>query len=258
MMPFLRSIATAFSFFSCIPMPHFPWEERNLRYVFCAFPLVGIVSGLLLLGWTWLAELLGLGTFFYAAGVSLLPVLLSGGIHLDGFCDVVDALASRGDATKKRNILKDPHTGAFAVIGVCAYLLFFFALATELDRSLQTTALLALSYVLSRSLSGLLSLIYPSGQEEGMLSSFRGAAERQSSVVVLCLWLAVTAAAMLFLSFPPALVMLLLALAVLAWVWYLAQRHFGGISGDLCGYFLQLAELFMLAGLVLSERMMTL
>ena len=58
--------------------------------------------------------------------MTALPVLVSGGIHTDGFIDTVDALSSYGDKEKKLEILKDPHTGAFAIIGAIMYYLLFF------------------------------------------------------------------------------------------------------------------------------------
>ena len=52
------------------------------------------------------------------------------------------------------------------------------------------------------------------------------------------------------------LLLLLLALAALAVLWRyrtVAAKQFGGITGDLAGWFLQRAELVMLAALLISE-----
>ncbi len=51
-----ETVAAAFSVFSRIPVPRTEWTERNMRYMLCAFPLVGAVIGLLLWGWSWLAR----------------------------------------------------------------------------------------------------------------------------------------------------------------------------------------------------------
>ena len=44
----LQTIAVAFAMFSALPMPQFDWNEKNMRYALCAFPLVGerALSGL--------------------------------------------------------------------------------------------------------------------------------------------------------------------------------------------------------------------
>ena len=44
-MTLLETVAVAFSMFSAIPMPQFLWNEKNMRYALCAFPLIGGVIG---------------------------------------------------------------------------------------------------------------------------------------------------------------------------------------------------------------------
>ena len=41
----LQTIAVAFAMFSAIPVPQFDWNETNMRYAMCAFPLIGAVIG---------------------------------------------------------------------------------------------------------------------------------------------------------------------------------------------------------------------
>ena len=101
--------------FSALPMPQFDWNEKNMRYALCAFPLVGVVCGAL---WC-ICGVLPLPAAARAAGFCLVPVWVTGGIHLDGYADTCDALSSYGDTAKKLEILKDPHCGAFAVIRLC-------------------------------------------------------------------------------------------------------------------------------------------
>ena len=87
----LRSLATAFSMYSSIPVPRVEWREENMRYVMCFFPLVGVVTGPAIWCWLWLCRQFGVGAPLAAVVCTALPVLVSGGIHLDGFCDTVDA-----------------------------------------------------------------------------------------------------------------------------------------------------------------------
>ena len=108
----LRSIAMAFAMFSRIPMPRIEWKKENMRYMLCALPLVGAAIGLALALWVWVCLRLKIGQTLFAAGIALMPLLLSGGIHMDGFCDTADALSSHQPAERKREILKDSHAGA--------------------------------------------------------------------------------------------------------------------------------------------------
>ncbi len=95
--------------FSRVPMPKVAWKPENMRFALAALPLVGALIGALLWGWAWLCGVLSIGKILFAAGMTLLPLLVSGGIHLDGFCDTVDALSSHATQERKREILKDPH-----------------------------------------------------------------------------------------------------------------------------------------------------
>ena len=87
----LRLIAMAFAMFSRIPMPRVEWKKENMRYMLCALPLVGAAIGLALTLWVWVCLRLKIGQTLFAAGIALIPLLLSGGIHMDGFCDTADA-----------------------------------------------------------------------------------------------------------------------------------------------------------------------
>ena len=123
-MTVLQTIAVAFAMFSAVPVPQFDWNKKNMRYSLCAFPLVGVLCGVL---WCVCASL-PLPAMVRAAGFCLIPVWVTGGIHLDGYADTCDALCSYGDTKKKLDILKDPHCGAFAVIRLCSYFVAYFAL----------------------------------------------------------------------------------------------------------------------------------
>jgi adenosylcobinamide-GDP ribazoletransferase len=201
-MIFWETVAAAFSVFSQIPVPRTEWTEKNLRYMLCAFPLVGAVIGLLLWGWSLLCQALGFGRILFAAGLTLLPVLVTGGIHLDGYCDTVDALASNASPERRREILKDTYTGAFAVIGVCAYLLLYFALATEVSGAPGTAPALGLMHVLSRALSGLAVLLFPASTNQGMLAAFKESADKRNATAVLLAVFTAAAGSLLWLSRP--------------------------------------------------------
>jgi adenosylcobinamide-GDP ribazoletransferase len=222
------------------------------------FPRVGIAVGLAGWGWLWLCRWLGFGVLLRAAGLTLVPGAVTGGIHLDGFCDTVDALASRAPAERKREILKDPHAGAFAVIGAAAYLLLYFGIASELPDKPQTPLLLLLTYVMCRVLSALSVLLFPRNEGKGLLASFRESADRTVSVVVLSVFFAAAAAGLAAAGGAAGLVMLGGALVCVGYLYFMSRRSFGGMSGDLAGFFLQIAELTMLAANILVDKAVSL
>ena len=81
----LRAVAAALAMFSAIPMPLQQWDKKHLQYVLAALPFVGFLIGLLQWTWLWAAAYYTLPPLLTGALAMLIPILLSGGIHLDGF-----------------------------------------------------------------------------------------------------------------------------------------------------------------------------
>ena len=256
-MNFIYSLFAAFSMFSALPAPQVPWEKEKIRYMLVAMPLIGAVIGVVEWLWLQICTWLSLGTILSAVGFTLIPILLTGGIHLDGFMDTVDALKSHAAPEKKRTILKDPHAGAFASIGLGAYLLAYFGLCAQLPLTNRTVLLLALIHVMSRSLSAVSGTLLPVRPGEGTLNFFHQATDK--SVGLLAVGWVVLSAVLLILAWPLAgLVMTLAAVLALLLVRRMAMKEFEGMSGDIAGFQLQAAELVMLALLVLTERILAL
>ena len=247
-MTFFETVAVAFSMFSALPMPQVDWNERNMRYSLCAFPLVGVLIGLCCWGWSRVCTLVPLPPLLCGAGLCLIPVWITGGIHLDGYADTCDALASHAGVEKRQEILKDPHLGTFAVIRLCCWFLADFALWCTLQE-LRVWTIIGI-FGLSRSLSGLSLTSFPLREGSGLARSFAEAADR-ARVRRILIGLCIGFAALLSVSggWPCIIV------ATFVFLYYrrLCVKDFGGLSGDLAGWFLQTAELWMLGALVLWQ-----
>lgn len=241
----IRSLISAFAMYSRIPMPMIEWKEENRRYALCFFPLIGAVIGAIMLLWHWLCGVLGAGDLLFAAGCTVIPIAVTGGIHLDGFCDVSDAKASCADREKALEIMKDSRVGAFAVIDVVLYLLVQTALFSELR---NTSAMLcaALGFVLSRSLSGLAAVTLRCAKKSGTLQDFSLPAHKKITVTALSCTAVLSA--VLAVIFSPAAGIAADVGAALSFAYYrsFAYKRFGGITGDLEGWFLQICELTVL------------
>lgn len=246
----IGTVLVAFAMFSALPVPQPVWNEKNMRFALCAFPLVGAVCGALWWGWSAVCGWLDAPELLRGAGLCLLPVLVTGGIHLDGYADTCDALASRAPAEKKQEILKDPRCGAFAVIRLCGYFTAYLALAAALRTSGRALLCMGLAFVLERALSGLAVSRFPLARNTGLAHTFATAADRKTVGRILAAASALCGGGMLAAGGIAGAVMLTAGL----WVFWryrrVADREFGGVSGDLAGWFLQRAELWMLAALV--------
>ncbi len=252
-MIFLRSLASAFLMYSRIPMPGVEWKEENRRYSLCFFPLIGAVIGALLLLWQRVCHAAGIGSAVNAAVCVLIPVIVTGGIHIDGFCDTTDAISSYSDRQKRLEIMKDPHIGSFAVIGLCGMFILQFGLFCEIKNCFAA----AVGYVLSRSLSGLAAVTFRSAKSGGALQNFVKPAHKAVTVSVLAVIVLLCAAAVIFLSGAPNIGVIVCAAAALSFVFYrfFSYRNFGGITGDTEGWFLQITETAILAAVYIAERL---
>lgn len=231
----------AFSMYSHLPMPHMQWTDRNMKYAICYFPLIGVVIGLVLNGWFYAAEALRLTDNLRAAVLVVLPILITGGIHMDGFLDTSDALSSWKDREAKLEIMKDSHAGAFAIIcGLCYFTLAFGAWS-QADKS--DLLLLGMVPVLSRSLSALALVRFPKAKNTGLLRTFSDAAANAVVTGVMAGYLAVLAAAMIGLGGSKGTATLLTGLGVFIYYYVMSKAKFGGTTGDVAGYFVQLCEL---------------
>ena len=250
-MNLLGSFMIAFSMYSKIPMPQVEWTKERMRYAMCFFPLIGAVIGAACALVFFVARRLGAGALFSAAAGTVTPLLLSGGIHMDGFLDVTDARHSYGERGKKLEILKDPHTGAFAIIGMGVYLLCYAAAFSEL--SWEQIRLLGAVFVMERALSGLSVVSFPMAKKDGLAAQFSQAAVKRAVRIAMLFYLIACAGWLLYFGRAAGALCIAAAAAVYLGSYRMAVREFGGITGDLAGYFLQCCELFLIMLLALCR-----
>ena len=251
----LKSLCLAFTTYSRIPVPRVEWTEKNLRWCICFFPLIGAVLGAVEFLWMWLSQMLALPALLRGAVAAALPLLLTGGIHLDGFCDTVDALSSHQSRERRLEILKDPNAGAFAVIFLGVWLLLYFAAWFCVESTAGLWAA-GLAFILSRSLSGLALTNWVQARKNGMLRTVSDAAKKKTVNIVMMVYIIICIVLLPLLSgWRGALVIAVNALALL-WYRLMSYSKFGGVTGDLAGCFLSLAELGSMLILAITEALL--
>ena len=139
-----NNFKVAFAMYSKIPMPMADWNKENMKYTFCFFPFIGLVIGALsyLVGWA--GGKFGFNPSFVSAVLVLVPVAVTGGIHVDGLLDTSDALSSWQERERRLEILKDSHAGAFAVITACAFFLIWYGAYSQLWTDRRALLIMAL------------------------------------------------------------------------------------------------------------------
>ena len=253
-MKFIKnSFIIAFSMYSKVPMPRAEWDEDNMKYVMCFFPLIGAVIGAAIVAWDYVGNLLPLSPVFHTIVMVLLPIVITGGIHMDGFLDTTDALKSYQSAQKKLEILKDPHAGAFAIIACVGY--YFLTFGVWYDMKSSNILIMAVSFVLSRALSGLSVVTFPLAKNSGLAATFSNQAKKKVTRLTMCFFIVACSVAMLYINPYLGVICLVSAMAVFLHCRRMAIKEFGGITGDIAGYFLQVCELTMAFGVVIGGKL---
>lgn len=235
----MNGLRSAINFLTILPIAPRSSAE-NLAAARIWFPLVGLLLGAILAG----ADLLLNGPFPPLLTSALLTAALAAmtrALHLDGFMDTCDALLGGFERERRLKILRDPHVGAFAVVGVISLLLIKFTAIAALPQ-MNRTAVLILFPCLSRWGMLLVMERFPYVRSEGLGTMFLGEQGRWpligGLVIALC-------AAIMFAGIPG--VVLCAAASAIAWaVGWWAARLLGGLTGDVYGAVNEISEVSVL------------
>ena len=234
-----NNFKVAFAMYSKIPMPAADWDKESMKYAMCFFPWIGLVIGLLEFVCWKVLEFLSAGELFRAAVMVLIPVVITGGIHLDGFLDTMDALSSWREKERRLEILKDPHAGAFAIIMGGFWFVACLGAAGEI--SARVLPAFCCLFWISRCFSALSVLWFPNASPKGTAAAFGKQAQRRTVTAVMIIYLA---AACLFLILLDPVFVTAAVVEALVWMYYrrMSGKYFGGITGDLAGWFVSVGE----------------
>jgi len=231
---FWNAFWMCYGMFTALPCPWRHWDESARDLMLVCLPIVGALLGVLwtalsALGMSWLTPSL------QAALIAALPWLLTGFIHLDGYMDTCDAILSWRPLEQRLRILKDVHTGAFAVVGLGILMMFSYAAAFDLEGS-NLQALIFVP-VISRCGSAFCVLtLKPIGHSEYAQTT----GKHTHRLAVAAMWLIAVAVCAVWLKMLAIALLIETAVyaASMAWAYHTLQ----GISGDVAGFALSTAE----------------
>ena len=210
---------------------------RSTRF----FPLVGLVLGICYALFAWLL-LYAVGMRALTAALLLvLPLLLTGGLHADGFMDTADGVFSGRDRERKLEIMKDSRVGAFGVVSFVMLMFVQYALISDMHPLLLIPALFVMP-VIGRFAMVLSVACFPYAREDGMGKTFADMADRKTVAIA-----AVTTAVLVLPCGLLASVALVLGVLFAFLFCRTMTKTLGGVTGDVYGAVTVLTETLVLA-----------
>jgi adenosylcobinamide-GDP ribazoletransferase len=207
-----------------------------------AFPVAGLVVGLIGAAVYVLAHKFGLSAWPASALAVAATLLATGCLHEDGLADTADGFGGGNTREQKLEIMRDSRTGAYGVCALVLSLLLRVSLLASLPSAhLVVWALLA-SHAAARAAMTALMFLLPPARSDGL--SFEAGHPPGDSVA------AAAVLGFLILAFclhPGRAVMaLILLLVVIALMTWLSMRQIGGQTGDVLGALEQVSEIAVL------------
>ncbi|MDR4461136.1 MAG: adenosylcobinamide-GDP ribazoletransferase [Nitrospirales bacterium] len=244
------SFSLAWQLLTIIPLPGGSgWKISSVMFgaSLCWFPFIGFLLGASLV----MIDRL-LGSLFHPVVLNMviltLYVLITGGLHLDGWADTVDALSGGRDPDHRLTILRDSRIGALGATGLMLILGLRYAGLLVLPVEFREGLLFCMP-ALGRwaMVIGCWGVVYP--RPEGLASQFiRTMSSRDVLVATTVMGLGLWG---LFGIGTAVVLMIAVCLVVRSAVWWMSKK-FGGITGDVLGSMNEGIEvLFLISGPVL-------
>jgi adenosylcobinamide-GDP ribazoletransferase len=239
----VRDLRIAISLCTRLPVaPSTAVGDGDVARAAWAFPLAGVLIGLIAASVYWLADRVHIPPICASVLALATSLLLTGAMHEDGLADTADGFGGGRTREKKLEIMRDSRIGTFgaSALGLSLLLRWSALAALEETRSVAT-ALIVAHGAARATLPAFMSLVAPA-RTDGLSS---GAGQPPPISVAVALGLGIAALAIGFgIGAMLAGVVLLAAIGLLlAWI---ARRQIGGQTGDVLGALEQTAEAALL------------
>ncbi len=207
-------------------------------YAVMFYPVVGFLLGSMLYGSYVVLEAYT-SEIHAAVIVFALWVLLTGALHLDGLSDTIDGLFVNKE--RALEVMKDPHTGGMGMIFSVVFLMLKAATLVALD----AIYLLPFVMMLARFNAVLAIYMYPYISPNGM-STLAKEEFTTSQFLIVLVYVSV-----LSIVFSWTLFFVSLAILFAAKTFFI--RRYGGFSGDIYGFVIEITELILLNIIVIGH-----
>lgn len=220
------------------------WTAEDFGHSTRFFPLVGLVQGVIYLLFAWLLlPVLGQSAVF-ASLMLILTIIITGGLHYDGFMDTMDGLLSARSRERMLEIMKDSRVGSYGALAAICLILLQWSLLREIDESLIFLAVYTMPLI-GRMGMVLVIAAFPYARPQGLGKAFADMADRGTLLVA-----GVTTLAALIPLGQVAMAALAAGLAAAYLFGRYASSKLGGVTGDVYGAAELLTEATVLASIL--------
>ncbi|MBM3246398.1 MAG: adenosylcobinamide-GDP ribazoletransferase [Candidatus Omnitrophica bacterium] len=234
----MKSFFLALQFLTIIPIKFKNIQQKQMARAMIYFPLAGLILGIILAGENYFLLLLGFPRLATNIILVVSLIALTGGMHLDGLADTVDAFCSGKSKDEALAIMREPRIGTMGALSLISVILLKIGLLYSLGGSLKITALL-LMCVFSRWSTVWAMFLSGYAREEGKAKAFI----QGMNLKIFLLSLLITAAlAAAIWRIEGLITLLIIAGCVYSGVKF-TQEKIGGITGDTLGATVELTEL---------------
>ena len=247
----MKIFLVALQFLTIIPVRIKHVEEEDILKSVVYFPLVGLLLGLILTGFGKFLYFLIFEEFFINIILVIFLIALTGGLHLDGLADTVDAFLSRKNKLDMLKIMRDSHIGAMGVLGIISIVLLKIAFLSSISPSLKMNALV-LMCILSRWALVFSMFLFPYARQEGKAMMFIHGTNLRTFIFSTI----VTLFCVILFCKLESLVIVAIVIPVTYIIGRFITSKIGGITGDTLGATNELIEVVTLFSVCVLERAM--
>lgn len=246
----MASFLIALQFLTAIPVKIKQISDKNIACSMIYFPIVGLGIGLILTGINFLFNYFNFTDISVNIILVVSLIALTGGLHLDGLSDMLDAFLSGKNKEEMLKIMRDSHIGVMGTLGVISIILLKIAFLSSVGIALKNTALL-LACLLSRWSMVLAISLFPYARDEGKAKLFT----QNINLRIFIMASLITLACALIIWQIKGLLVLSLAAITTCCIGAAIKRRIGGITGDTLGAINESTEIIILFTVCLLGRM---
>jgi adenosylcobinamide-GDP ribazoletransferase len=238
-----EELKASIAFCTRLPLlPATPLTGNSLSRAGWAFPVAGILVGLIGAIVYGIAHRLGLPPWPAAALSVAATMLATGCLHEDGLADTADGFGGGHTREQKLAIMRDSHIGAYGVCALAMASLLRAGALASLPSAHAVVWVLIASHAAARATMPALMLLLPPARSDGLSFDVgKPAGEAVAAAAVIgFLILAIC------LHLGHGLLALIVLAAIVALVAWLATRQIGGQTGDVMGALEQVSEIAVL------------